>query len=113
LNIKAGQGSIVVGAVIGSIFGFLAKEIQTLMNGDYVPFLTRAIPVIIISGFAVIAFARKAGVQPIITIQDFWGGLLIGFLVGFSGVQVLNGLFGSAGTTGTTVTPTPLLTPTP
>jgi hypothetical protein len=113
LDIQAGLRYIVVGAVIGSLFGILAKEIDLLAQGKFVAFLTTAVSTIIISGFAVIAFARKTGVQPLLTIQDFWGGLLIGFLVGYSGTQVFGNLFSGAGTTAATATPIPALTPTP
>jgi hypothetical protein len=63
---------IVVGAAIGAIFGNLAKEINLLTEGKFVAFLTTTVSTIIISGFAMIAFARKTGVQPLVTIQDFW-----------------------------------------
>ena len=89
LDIQAGLRYIVVGAVIGSIFG------------------------IIISGFAVIAFALKTGVQPLVTIQDFWGGMLIGFLISYSGTQVFGNLFSGTATTAATVTPAPTFIPTP
>jgi len=113
LDIQTGLKYIVMGAVIGSMFGILAKEINLLIEGKWVAFLTTTISTIIISGFAVIAFARKTGVQPLVTIQDFWGGLLIGFLISYSGTQVFGNLFSGAATTAATVTPTPLFTPIP
>jgi len=36
---------------------------------------------------AVVAFARRTGVQKIVSIEDFFGGLLIGFYVGFQGPE--------------------------
>ncbi|MFZ3060041.1 MAG: hypothetical protein WA102_09930 [Candidatus Methanoperedens sp.] len=39
---------------------------------------------IIFSMLAVIAFARKSSAQTLITIPDFWGGIFIGFLAGYS-----------------------------
>ncbi len=113
LDIQAGLRYIVVGAAIGAIFGILAKEINLLTEGKFVAFLTTTVSTIIISGFAVIAFARKTGVQPLVTIQDFWGGLLIGFLVGYSGTQVFGNLFSGAATPAATATPAPTLIPTP
>jgi hypothetical protein len=50
----------------------------------------------ILAGFAVaglatiavvIAFARKALAQPLVSVEDFWGGAVIGFSVGFFGFQ--------------------------
>jgi hypothetical protein len=113
LDIQAGLKYIVIGAVVGSLFGILAKEINLLTTGKLVAFLTTTVSTIIISGFAVIAFARKTGVQPLVTIQDFWGGMLIGFLISYSGTQVFGNLFSGAASTAATVTPVPTFIPTP
>ena len=96
LDIQASQMSMIGGAVLGSVFGVLASEVNALFNGNWVKTAPKMLLSAIISGFAVIAFARKAGVQPIIAVQDFWGGMLIGFLVGYSGTQVLGDLFSGA-----------------
>ena len=113
LDIQTGLKYIVIGAVIGSMFGILAKEINLLTEGKWIAFLTTTVSTIIISGFAVIAFARKTGVQPLVTIQDFWGGMLIGFLISYSGTQVFGNLFSGTATTAATVTPAPTFIPTP
>ena len=31
---------------------------------------------------------RKKDVQPFLTVEDFWGGILFGFQVGYSGQQI-------------------------
>jgi hypothetical protein len=49
----------------------------------------------ILSSIVVVAFARKSGVQKIISVEDFYGGLFIGFLVGFSGPGYALKLIGS------------------
>jgi hypothetical protein len=49
---------------------------------------------IILSVFTVIALSRKTGAQQLITIQDIWGGVLIGFLVGYFGNVVFDKLIG-------------------
>ena len=41
---------------------------------------------------AVVLFARKKDVQPLIAIEDFWGGIAIGFLVAYSGPQLIKNL---------------------
>ena len=41
----------------------------------------------------------KKDVQPFVTIEDFWGGILLGFLVGTSG-QVFLGLLKNLSTQG-------------
>ena len=53
----------------------------------------------ILSVVAVIYSSRKTGeAQPIVTVEDFWGGLLVGFLMGFLG----NEFFGKLVPIGTT-----------
>ncbi len=37
------------------------------------------------SAILVVSFARKSGVQQIVSVEDFWGGLFLGFLTGFLG----------------------------
>jgi hypothetical protein len=38
----------------------------------------------------VVAFARKRDTQPILSIEDFWGGLFIGAMTGYTGKSALN-----------------------
>jgi hypothetical protein len=42
-----------------------------------------------ISGIVVVAFARKKDAQPILSVEDFWGGVFVGFLVGYTGKSFL------------------------
>jgi len=108
LDIQAAPGSTIWGAVLGSIFGVLAAETKILFEGQWLLVAPKMVVSAILSAFAVIAFARKAGVQPIIAIQDFWGGMLIGFLVGYSGTQAIGNLFsGNIANTGVVTLPTP------
>jgi len=96
LELRASLSSVLIGATVGSLFGVVASEPDVLSWNALV--LPKAISAVILSAFAVIAFARKEGVQPVIAIQDFWGGMLIGFLVGYSGLEVLGNVFGGQGT---------------
>lgn len=108
LDIQAAPGSTIWGAVLGSIFGVLASETKTIFEGNWLVVAPKMVVSMILSAFAVIAFARKAGVQPIIAVQDFWGGMLIGFLVGYSGTQAIGSLFsGPIATTPVLSTPMP------
>ena len=38
----------------------------------------------------VVTFARKKDSQPIMTIEDFWGGVLVGVLAGYTGKSILD-----------------------
>jgi hypothetical protein len=93
LNVQASLPSVIIGAVVGSLFGSLASQ-PNIFEWHWPTIVPRTLSALILSGFAVIAFARKEGVQPLIAVQDFWGGLLIGFIVGYSGLQVLGDVFG-------------------
>ena len=43
----------------------------------------------------VVAFARKSSAQPLVSVEDFWGGLVIGFTVGYFGFHQFLQLFPS------------------
>jgi hypothetical protein len=45
----------------------------------------------------VVAFARKSSAQPLVSVEDFWGGMVIGFTVGFFGFNQFFGLFPTGG----------------
>lgn len=93
-NIRATLGAVAIGAAVGAVGGVLLKS----MTGGTAtaPELLRAIAAATIGSVAVVvAFARKASAQPIISVEDFWGGALIGFTVGFFGFERFAGLFGN------------------
>lgn len=92
LNIHSGISAVIIGAAIGSVFGVLANNPTLPRIWEEIPL--KFLPSLIVSIFAVIAFARKEGVQPIIAIQDIWGGLFMGFLIGYTGPEVFGNLFG-------------------
>lgn len=49
---------------------------------------------VMLSVLTVIALSRKTGAQTLVTIQDFWGGVFIGFLIGYSGKTLFEKLIG-------------------
>jgi len=99
LDIQASLTSVIIGAILGAVAGVVANKPN--LPGWDLSIVAAFISAVLLSVFAVIAFARKDGVQPIVAIQDIWGGLLVGFLVGYSGVQVLGNLFGAPAETPT------------
>jgi hypothetical protein len=42
-----------------------------------------------ISGIVVVSFARKKDAQPILSVEDFWGAVFVGFLAGYTGKAFL------------------------
>jgi hypothetical protein len=94
-NIGATIGAITVGACCGAVLGAALKYLSAA-EGVSATSLGRAIVVALLASIAVVvAFARKSAAQPIVSVEDFWGGALIGFTVGFSGLGQFSGLFGS------------------
>jgi hypothetical protein len=95
LSIRAATASALIGAVFGSILGSVVNsklalnDIQSALR----VFLTSSIFAVII----VVAFARKNNVQQIVSVEDFWGGIFIGFLVGYSGETFINSVIGKPG----------------
>jgi hypothetical protein len=94
LSIRSPMASSLVGAIIGSILGSLVNKQNTFNVVDMILlsriFLTSFIFAIIV----VVAFARKSNVQQIVSVEDFWGGLFIGFLVGYSGENFISSVIG-------------------
>jgi NhaP-type Na+/H+ or K+/H+ antiporter len=90
-QIKASLGSIILGAIIGGIGGWLANRGEQLKNFDLADWISLGIS-LVLAAMAVVLFARKKDVQPLIAIEDFWGGIAIGFLVAYSGPQLLKNL---------------------
>lgn len=88
--------AITIGAVIGGIAGATLKSLTsetTITEGNFL----RAIIISILASTAVaVAFARKNTAQPIVSIEDFWGGILIGFTTGFFGFEQFSDIFPTA-----------------
>lgn len=79
-----------IGATIGALIGPIARGLKE-QGGDFVfamgiTFIAGVALSVILAVVAVIYSSRKTGeAQPIITVEDFWGGLLVGFFMGFLG----------------------------
>lgn len=99
LSIRPSVYSVMFGASIGGFFGGIIRILQN--NSDSPTGLTWAqhyfIPIfisVVLSGVATIFTARKSDVQSFVSIEDFWGGILIGFLVGYTGTSFFEDLTG-------------------
>lgn len=78
------------GAIVGSLVGPVARGLRdqgpAFFSTIGVAFTAGVALTAILSVVAVIYSSRKTGeAQPIVTVEDFWGGLLVGFLLGFLG----------------------------
>jgi hypothetical protein len=98
LQVRAALWSVILGGVVGGIIGSFARSLQ--VGGKATAFdvnLTIGALLLsaILSGAAIIFSARKAEAQSFVTVEDFWGGLLIGFLIGYSGTTAFAKITGS------------------
>jgi hypothetical protein len=95
VSIFPSLGSMLIGTLIGSLLGTVVNAIMPHIReaSNPIPGLDLIIPQVfanLILGFIVgITLMRKKDVQPFLTVEDFWGGILLGFLVGFSGAQFI------------------------
>lgn len=91
VQVRAALWSVILGGMVGGIVGSVARSLQgvggqTAFSGTHANSTIGALALsTILSGAAVIFSARKSEAQSFITVEDFWGGLLIGFLIGYSG----------------------------
>jgi hypothetical protein len=91
LQIRATIISIMTGSVFGSILGAISRSFGQVGGGLSISvFVLSAI----FGAIAIIAFARKENAQTIISIEDFWGGVLVGFLIGYLGEEYFKSIVG-------------------
>ena len=92
ISIRAAMRSSLIGAIFGSVLGSLVSQKQVFTDLQSLAriLLTSVIFAVII----VVAFARKSNVQQIVSVEDFWGGVFIGFLVGYSGEAFVSSILG-------------------
>lgn len=102
LAIRPSVYSLIIGAMLGGFIGSSAKLLQTtpseswqtLTGVNLISSLVTIAVAVILSGMAIIFMARKSDAQSFVSIEDFWGGLLIGFLVGYTGTSFFESLTG-------------------
>jgi ATPase involved in DNA repair len=95
LSIRPSVYSVLTGSVIGGIAGAIARLLQSPTMPTAQGITVTLFLSIILGGMAVIFMARKSDAQSFISIEDFWGGILIGFLVGYTGTSFFEGVTGA------------------
>lgn len=101
LSIRSPLRAIILGSVAGSTIGFVIRSISDHHGAITYDFqsislwLIQLVGNVLLASIAVIAFARKKDTQPILSIEDFWGGLFIGFLAGYTGKTFINQFHGA------------------
>jgi len=90
LSIFASISGMLSGAVLGSVIGTVLR--LTAAPSISPSFLWTLLGSIIVGFMSAILLMRKKDVQPLVTIEDFWGGIVIGFLSSYLGSQFLQQL---------------------
>ncbi|MGW6423131.1 hypothetical protein ACWF82_10680 [Nocardia sp. NPDC055053] len=95
--VKAALWKVMLGGGLGGSLGSAARTLQdnqaggSVVSGQTASALLLAV---LLSGVAIVFAARKADAQSFVTVEDFWGGLLVGFLIGYSGTAAFSGITG-------------------
>ena len=103
LVMAASMRSLIVGAALGAGVGSFNRSVLasgSILGGqeDVWRAVLLGVSNILLGVVAVVIFARKTDTQPLFTIQDFWGGVLAGFLVGYMGTTFFDSLLPTAQT---------------
>lgn len=94
LSIRPSVYSVLTGSIIGGIFGAIARLLQSSTFPTTQSIVVSLFLSIILGGMAVIFMARKSDAQSFVSVEDFWGGILIGFLVGYTGTSFFESIAG-------------------
>ncbi|WP_438028922.1 hypothetical protein [Sorangium sp. So ce233] len=92
LKVSASLGSMICGAVAGGVGGWFAAR-GGAASLDAEAGVSLAVSLVLVA-MAVVLLARKKDVQPVLAIEDFWGGVAVGFLIAYAGPSLFAGLFG-------------------
>ncbi len=94
LDVLTPISSIMFGALIGGVMGGIVRIFNSKSSYGLLGTGLELLGTAILSVFAVIFVARKTGTQTLITVQDIYGGVFVGFLVGYSGRTFFDQLLG-------------------
>ena len=98
--VKSALRNVMLGGVAGGAIGSAARSLQNsgtldaLQSGHFGISVVSLTLSVILSWAAIIFSARKSEAQSFVTVEDFWGGLLIGFLIGYSGTAAFTNITG-------------------
>jgi hypothetical protein len=107
LNVRGPLRAVIAGAVCGALLGsllhVLLDEKETvklqdpqMMHLALVGWAVGIIANLLMSILLVVAFARKREAQPLITVEDFWGGCFLGALAAYGGRSMVTQVMSTA-----------------
>lgn len=86
-DVKPPLLSMVVGAVVGAVLGSLANALTANLALQWQALAVNTGASVVMSLIATIALSRKTGAQGFITVEDFFGGFVVGALIGYGGAS--------------------------
>jgi hypothetical protein len=103
ISIRPSVISVGAGAICGGFVGAIARfaqiaspaDFRTYAWPDYASGVVSLMLALILSAIAVVFLSRKSDAQSFVSVEDIWGGLLIGFFVGYTGTAFFTQLTGS------------------
>jgi hypothetical protein len=106
-DVRAPLRSVVIGAISGAILGGAARFINDLVTAkqdvlalkaqDWIIQLIRLSGSAIMAVIATVALSRKTGAQGFITVEDFFGGFVVGVLIGYKGTSYFEDILSRQG----------------
>jgi hypothetical protein len=99
VTIRSPIGSVMLGSILGGVLGYIAHFLQqpTAHSTTFWKEFGLCSLTIILSAISVVFLARKSDAQSMVSVEDFWGGVVIGFLIGYSGTSAFQGIAGNQG----------------
>lgn len=94
IHVRASVASLILGALLGGLGGWFVSR------GPDITFdlanLVSCGSSLFLAVMAVILLGRKKDMQPLVTVEDFWGGAATGFIVAYSGPKLISTLIGAS-----------------
>jgi hypothetical protein len=84
-EVKPPLEAMVIGSISGAVLGSLAKVLNSTVPFSWSSTAVSVGGSVVMSLIAAIALARKTGTQGFITVEDFFGGFVVGALIGYGG----------------------------
>lgn len=97
ISVRAPVSALLIGSILGAFAGAVVRELINWQNngfGGWVQLIASFVIAVVLGSASVIFTARKSDTQSFVSVEDFWGGCLIGFLVGYTGTSFFNEVAG-------------------